>query len=328
MANQAFQTLATNPLKAQPVAAGKIVIRSTSSDDDSNITVFGTVAAAADSELLSMGGEQEVETTSEFSAISQVIVDPAAAGVISGYAPGVAAVGDIRTDINPLDGATIEIGLVGATVAYRFKDTMAAAYDVQIGSTKEDTTENLKLAINAAGTPGSEYFAGTLINPFVSADHDVNVIELTDRIPCNRALGWEIVESASNFSKRIPLGGVDGLLLFSIPVGGTFAADSLTFSTEDHLTETLPALMTGTSAHVTVSGGVCMVRIWGDNAVKWKMQGSTDLINWTDTSEGEQTLSASTMTYLTLAQLQEYVRFVLTENTNTDGTILDARLIF
>ena len=328
MANQAFSTVATNPLKAQPVSAGKIVIRSTSVSDDANLTIYGTVSGSPDTEVIAASGEQEAETTSLFSEIYQVSSAAAAVGVISGYAPGVAAIGDIRTDTNPSDGDTLEIGLVGSTVAYRFKTVIAQAYDVAIGATAADTTENLELAINAGGTPGSEYYAGTLINPFVVATRSVNVITLTDRVLCNRALGWSITESASNFSKRIPLGGEDGLLLFSIPVGQSFAADSLTFSTEDHLTETLPALMTGTSAYVTISGGVAMIRIWGDNAIKWKIQSSTDLLNWTDTSEGEQTLSASTMTYLTLAQLQEYIRFVITENTNTDGTILDARVIF
>lgn len=64
------------------------------------------------------------------------------------------------------DGETVSIG---GTV-YRFKDTMAQAYDVQRHGTTADTTMgNLIAAINASGTPGVEYFAGTLIHPDVSA---------------------------------------------------------------------------------------------------------------------------------------------------------------
>lgn len=64
------------------------------------------------------------------------------------------------------DGDTVTIG----TTVYTFKDTPAAAYDVQRNGTTADTTlGNLIKAINATGTEGVEYFAGTLIHPTVSA---------------------------------------------------------------------------------------------------------------------------------------------------------------
>lgn len=63
------------------------------------------------------------------------------------------------------DGDTVTIG----STVYRFKDTMAQAYDVQRHGTTADTTlANLRAAINASGTAGTEYFAGTLIHPTVS----------------------------------------------------------------------------------------------------------------------------------------------------------------
>lgn len=329
MANQAFTTLATNPIKAQPVSAGKIIVRGTAvTNDDPAITIYGTVAGNPDTEVPSATGRLESETTSSFSAISQVIAASAAIGTISGYAQGTAAIGDIRTDVNPTDGDELEIGFEPNAAIYRFKDTMAAIGDVQIGATKEITSANLNAAINASGTPGTEYYAGTLANDSVTSTVDVNVLTITDRIKCNRQLPWVITESASNFSKRVPLGGVDGLLLFSISPGGTFAADALTFSTEDHLTATLPALMTGTSPSVAINGGASMLRVWGDNSIKFKVESSTDLTNWHEAHPGEQTLSASTMTYVVFAQLHEYIRFVITENLNTDDTILDARVIW
>lgn len=65
-----------------------------------------------------------------------------------------------------VDGDTVTIG----TTVYRFKDTMSQAYDVKRNGTTADTTMgNLIKAINATGTPGTEYFAGTLIHPTVSA---------------------------------------------------------------------------------------------------------------------------------------------------------------
>lgn len=328
MANQAFSTLATNPLKAQPVSAAKIILRSTDVSDDANLAVYGTVSASPDYEIVGMAGLQETETTASFSALSQVISDAAAVGVISGRAPGVAAVGDIRTDSQPLDGDTLGIGFVGNLITYRLKNTPAAAYDVQIGATIADTTENLALAINAGGTPGSEYYAGTLINPFVAATYETGVMTLTDRLACNRQVAWEFSESAASFSKRLPIGGEDGLLLFEIPAGVAFAADPLTFSAEGHTGATLPALMTGTSPSVAVNGGAAMVRIWGDESIKWKIESSTDLINWHPTSEGEQTLTADTLTSVVLAQLHEYIRFVVTENTNASDVVLDARVVW
>lgn len=64
------------------------------------------------------------------------------------------------------DGDTVTIG----STVYRFKDTMTQAYDVKRDGTTADTTlGNLIKAINATGTEGVEYFAGTLIHPTVSA---------------------------------------------------------------------------------------------------------------------------------------------------------------
>jgi hypothetical protein len=121
---------------------------------------------------------------------------------------------------------------------------------------------------------------------------------------------------------------VDGTLLFTFAVGVTAAADVLTFSTEDHLTETLPALMLGTSNPINVQGRQAMLRLWADNGISYKIQSSTDQTNWTDTSEGTVALSASTLTNVLLAELHEFIRLVITTNANTGDTILDARCIY
>lgn len=66
------------------------------------------------------------------------------------------------TNVTDNDTATL-----GSTV-YRFKNTMAAAYDVQIGSSAANTLANLRLAILATGVSGTNYYAATLVHPTVT----------------------------------------------------------------------------------------------------------------------------------------------------------------
>jgi hypothetical protein len=68
----------------------------------------------------------------------------------------------------PADGDTVTIG----SLTYRFKSTMAQAYDVKLDSTVIATLTHLKAAINADGTVGTDYYSGTLANPsaLVSAE--------------------------------------------------------------------------------------------------------------------------------------------------------------
>lgn len=71
---------------------------------------------------------------------------------------------------NVADGETVVVGATGGTsITYRFKTTPAQAYDVKIGTNASETLDNLKKAINATGTAGTEYFAGTLVNPDIIA---------------------------------------------------------------------------------------------------------------------------------------------------------------
>lgn len=69
------------------------------------------------------------------------------------------------TGVNVTDGDTVTLG----AVTYRFKDTMAQANDVKRGSDAATTLANLKKAINATGTAGTEYFAGTVVHPTIIA---------------------------------------------------------------------------------------------------------------------------------------------------------------
>lgn len=66
---------------------------------------------------------------------------------------------------NVADAATVVIG----DITYRFKSTMAQAYDVKIGADADTSLANLVAAINGTGTAGTEYYAGTEVHPDVRA---------------------------------------------------------------------------------------------------------------------------------------------------------------
>lgn len=328
MSNTAFSTVATNPLASQPLSSGPIYVRSSNAADSANLAIYGTVSGSPDTETVALSGKLEVVTTSSFSALTQAILDDSEAGTVSAYALGTAAVGDVTGLTNPTDGDTLTIGLTGYTVVYRFKNTLAAAYDVKIGATVQDTMDNLKKAINADGVAGTNYYAGTLANPYLSATVSTSVVTLTDRIACNRSLAWVFSESASNFAKRVPRDGSDGLLLFSFLPSVLTAANKLTFSTEDISTETLPALMRGVSSSVSINGGTSMYRVYSSQAITIRFQSSTDGQNWHTTSEGDISISATTWTTGVFAQVHDFLRMVIVTNSNTTDTILDARVIY
>lgn len=328
MANRAFATVASNPIAAQPSTSTKLYVRSTSSSDTMNLDIRGLISATPDVSTVALTGSVEAETADVFDSVYQGLLASAPVGTVSIYEPGTASSGDISGLTNPSDGTTVTIGLVGHTQAYRFKNTLAAAYDVKIGATLGDTMTNLKKAINADGVAGTNYYTGTLANPYLSAAVSTTVVTVTDRIACNRSLGWSFAQSASDFALRVPEGGVDGTLLFSFSPGVTESINKLTFSTEDHADTTLPALVIGTTAYITTNGSAPTIRLWSDQAISYKFQSSTDLLNWHDTTEGTDTLSASTLTYVNLAERADYIRMVITTNSNTTDSIFDARAIF
>jgi hypothetical protein len=86
-------------------------------------------------------------------------------------APADYAVGTLTSDAtNVADDETVVVGATGGTaITYRFKDTPAQAYDVQIGASASASLDNLKATINGTGTAGTEYYAGTLANPDIIA---------------------------------------------------------------------------------------------------------------------------------------------------------------
>lgn len=100
-----------------------------------------------------------VEAVTEGGAGNLVTLELAAGGT------WVPSIGTLTLAGNAVDGETVTIG----TTVYRWKDTLAAAYDVKIGANAAASIVNLVAAINANGTAGTHYFAGTLVHPTVRA---------------------------------------------------------------------------------------------------------------------------------------------------------------
>jgi hypothetical protein len=89
----------------------------------------------------------------------------------------VAASGVLTSDNTDVaDGATVTIG----EIVYRFKDTMAQAYDVKRTGTADDTLANLVHAINGTGSAGVNYYEGTVAHTLVtSGDVSSHAITVT-----------------------------------------------------------------------------------------------------------------------------------------------------
>ena len=111
----------------------------------------------------------------------------------------------------PADGDEIEIanaGAGGSTKTYRFKTTMAAAGDVQIGGNVAETLQNLVDAINGTGTAGTtvgnaNYYTGTTPDADLTATQssDGNSVSFT---ATNAA--W----TSGNFTLTTPVGTETG----------------------------------------------------------------------------------------------------------------------
>ncbi len=153
--NSVFDALALKAPLASPSFTGAVVIGGTI-----QIPEKTPVNAVAASKLLTIGTNPIEGATVSIGGVTYKFRADA-------LGAGVAASKVLTSDnIEVTDGDTVTIG----TTVYRFKDTMTQAYDVKRHGTVADTTmENLIKAINATGTAGVEYFAGTLIHPDVSA---------------------------------------------------------------------------------------------------------------------------------------------------------------
>jgi len=94
------------------------------------------------------------------------------------------AVGTLTSDATaPSDGDTVTIG----STVYRFKTTLAQAYDVLIGASAAAALDNLKSAINGTAGEGSTYGTGTVAHPTVTATTNTDTTQVVEAITAGGA---------------------------------------------------------------------------------------------------------------------------------------------
>lgn len=150
--------------------------------------------------------------------------------------PGVHAESVITSDAtNVADADTVTIG----STVYRFKDTMAQAYDVKRGADAATSLDNLKAAINASGTPGTEYFTGTLAHPTVVATTNTDTTQkVVARIPGTAANSAATTETSAHLAwEDTTLGGGTGNSNPGV-AAETVTIDGRVYSFVDVLSET------------------------------------------------------------------------------------------
>lgn len=136
-----------------------------------------TVAVGATTTLTATVTPDWATTKTKSFASSQTSIATvnSSTGVVTGVAAGVKATRTLTSDAtNVSDNDTVTLG----DVVYRFKNTMAAAYDVKVGASAAASLDNLKAAVNASGTPGTEYFAGTEAHPLVTATTNTDTTQV------------------------------------------------------------------------------------------------------------------------------------------------------
>lgn len=139
---------------------------------------------------------------------------------------------------NVTDGDICTIG----SITYRFKDTMAAAYDVKIGASAAATLDNLKAAINASGTPGTEYFAGTAIHPDVTATTNTDTTQkVVSKVIGTANNTKATTETSSHLSwADTTLGGGTGTSVTGVATASsTFVINGTTYYFTNQLSETV-----------------------------------------------------------------------------------------
>lgn len=153
-----FANAANNGLKlvtGSPVAASVAV------------TDTGLVAETGASGIISKVGHQFAAGEVE------ILVDPDGSHLMSN---GVVATAVITPSDNPADGETVTIG----STVYTFETgAIDAPYKVDVGADVQATLVNLRKAINANGVAGTDYGAGTVAHPNVTATSDSTTLTIT-----------------------------------------------------------------------------------------------------------------------------------------------------
>lgn len=146
-------------------------------------------------------------------------------------------------ETNVADNDTVKIG----AITYRFKNTMAQAYDVKRDASSADTSlANLVKAINGTGTAGTEYFAGTEAHPLVTAGavtaHATTVTaqnigyaanSIATTTPVGATLSWGAVTLTGGVGGSLNgvaiNGDANGATVYSDPIDMAYYTEAIAF---------------------------------------------------------------------------------------------------
>ena len=136
----------------------------------------------------------------------------------------VKATGTITLTDVPTTADTFVVG----TQTYTLKDTLAAAFDIQIGATAAATAASIAKAINADGVAGTDYFAGTTANLAASGaltdTAEVTLTAIYGGLVGNIVILTEDADNTTVSGSGYLTGGVDAFAN-SATVGHAFAYD-------------------------------------------------------------------------------------------------------
>jgi hypothetical protein len=238
-ATLAFQATAADDITQQPDPNSETLWLSSSSGSDTQVaTVYGRKGATMIREKVTLTGTTPVSTTHSFQKLYHVHLASAAAGAVAVRGSGVPSSGQIEFTAQPADGDTITVGRTGATVTYRFKTTMAAAFDVQIDpSSYQATAANLAYAINGDGTPGTtgtgspNYYTGTTPHPNIDATIDGTdsaLVHVFDNSAAySNTLTYTLTQTGSSTLLTPLTGSADGPALTTLSVGAQDAYNNV-----------------------------------------------------------------------------------------------------
>lgn len=287
-----FRAGASGSFSSQPDSGGeRLVVRSDDATDTATATAYGLVSSSPANEAETLDGKVEQYTVSAFESLTRFSLSAAATGTVSVFAAGTAASGDITVSTQPANNDTVLVGLNGKTTTYTFKTTMTPSDgEVLIGSTTAETADNLASAINDASTgtsipvDGTDWQMGGTApagaNAYVTATSTSSVVTLTDTVPCNRLLGWDVSQgTGSTLTIREPIGGADGTLLAVFTPGDTDIYTEVTLETEDLSTATVPGSMAFTSEWQLIDGRKWTVELRSDQNSTQFSSASLELAN-------------------------------------------------
>ena len=144
-------------------------------------------------------------------------------------------------------GATVTIGSTVYTVVDELSENYGAsaiAYQVKKGASEATMLDNLKLAINATGTAGTNYSTGTLVHPTVVATTNTDTVQtVRGRVPGISLNTVATTETMANTAwADTTLGGGTGNSDPGVTTAGaTFTIGSRTYTAVIELSETLGA---------------------------------------------------------------------------------------